>query len=215
MKKSILAATTAAMMAFGAPQAASAATIVNINTAAGTLLFVDLTTASGAALNLRNASSPYQNNNQTAYIINEGVFSGVQNFLLHFDDKPANPQGRVTGSFDILLAAGETVGSLFTATSTLISSDPASGALYSLNGNRGLENNGNGIDSIALSLLGQTATVRFDLRANQAVDNARITIIEPVVAAVPEPATWLTMLLGFGVIGFAARRQKKAGVATA
>jgi PEP-CTERM motif len=209
MKKSILAATTAAMMAFGAPQAASAATIVN------TLLFVDLTTASGAALNLRNASSPYQNNNQTAYIINEGVFSGVQNFLLHFDDKPANPQGRVTGSFDILLAAGETVGSLFTATSTLIASDPASGALYSLNGNRGLENNGNGIDSIALSLLGQTATVRFDLRANQAVDNARITIIEPVVAAVPEPATWLTMLLGFGVIGFAARRQKKAGVATA
>jgi hypothetical protein len=32
---------------------------------------------------------------------------------------------------------------------------------------------------------------------------------DPPTTAVPEPATWATMLLGFGAIGFAARRRRK------
>ena len=35
------------------------------------------------------------------------------------------------------------------------------------------------------------------------------------VAGVPEPGTWATMLLGFGIIGFALRRSKRAHVSIA
>jgi hypothetical protein len=35
------------------------------------------------------------------------------------------------------------------------------------------------------------------------------------VGAVPEPSTWAMMLIGFGGIGFAMRRQKKDALATA
>jgi hypothetical protein len=35
------------------------------------------------------------------------------------------------------------------------------------------------------------------------------------VGAVPEPSTWAMMLIGFGAIGFAVRRQKRAALATA
>lgn len=35
---------------------------------------------------------------------------------------------------------------------------------------------------------------------------------DPVAGGVPEPASWLTMLLGFGVIGFAMRDRKRATV---
>jgi hypothetical protein len=35
----------------------------------------------------------------------------------------------------------------------------------------------------------------------------------PSSAAVPEPSTWVMMLLGFGAIGFAARRRRALAVA--
>jgi hypothetical protein len=35
-----------------------------------------------------------------------------------------------------------------------------------------------------------------------------VTTIQGQVAAVPEPATWAMMLLGFGAIGFASRRRR-------
>lgn len=81
---------------------ASAATIVNIGTTAGSLTLVDLVAATGSALNLVNASSPYQNNLNRAFIFNEGIFGRLQSFLLHFDDAPGNPQGRVTPGFALM-----------------------------------------------------------------------------------------------------------------
>lgn len=45
----------------------------------------------------------------------------------------------------------------------------------------------------------------FDTAGNPAWVFARFT----PAAAVPEPATWATMLFGFGVIGFAMRRMRK------
>lgn len=39
--------------------------------------------------------------------------------------------------------------------------------------------------------------------------NGRLTISPVAVAAVPEPATWAMMLVGFGGIGFAMRRRSK------
>lgn len=38
--------------------------------------------------------------------------------------------------------------------------------------------------------------------------NGQLTI-SPVVAAVPEPATWAMMILGMGAVGFAMRRRQK------
>lgn len=210
MKKTALSSFIVAGLAFAAPQSASAATIVNISTTAGSLSLVDLTKATGAGLNLVNASSPYQNNLQQAFIFNEGVFGRLQSFLLHFDDAPGNPQGRVTGRFGIQLSPTETLGAVLQTSAQLIASDPANGALYSGNGNRGLETNGSGIDSLTVTLNGLLATVNFDLRANQALDNVRFQIIQ--AAAVPEPATWVMMLAGFGMIGLATRRNRRVRV---
>ena len=207
MRSRIFSALSLAGLMFAAPQAANAATIVNINTTAGSLNFVDLTTVSGSALNLVNASSPYQNNLQRAFIFNEGIFGRLQSFLLHFDDAPGNPQGRVTGSFGIQLAAGEMLGTAIQTSVQLIATDPANGVVYSTNGNRGLEANGNGADFLSVTLNGLLATVNFDLRANQALDNARFQITQ--AAAVPEPSTWAMMMIGFGAVGAAARSSRR------
>ena len=56
-----------------------------------------------------------------------------------------------------------------------------------------------GDDSQAVSFNMDSATNAFE------IDNIAIN-------AVPEPATWAMMLLGFGAIGIATRRQRKIGV---
>lgn len=210
MKTPLVSSLIFAGLAIAAPPAASAATIVNISTTAGSLTLTDLTKATGAALNLVNASSPYQNNLQRAFLFNEGIFGRVQSFLLHFDDAPGNPQGRVTGRFGIALAPGERLVNVLQTTAQLIATDPANGALYSTNGNRGLDANGNGTDSLSVTLSGLLATVNFDLRANQALDNVRFQVAQ--AAAVPEPATWLMMIAGFAMIGRQLRRKRQLRV---
>jgi len=53
------------------------------------------------------------------------------------------------------------------------------------------------------------AGLSFDI-ANGSVDTvSQIRIGQAVAAAVPEPATWGMMLLGFGAIGFAMRRKRR------
>ena len=37
--------------------------------------------------------------------------------------------------------------------------------------------------------------------------------IESTLAAIPEPQTWAMMIVGFGAVGFAARRQRKLATA--
>ena len=39
--------------------------------------------------------------------------------------------------------------------------------------------------------------------------------LAPGVAAVPEPGTWMMMIVGFGAVGFAARRRKSMALVTA
>ena len=58
---------------------------------------------------------------------------------------------------------------------------------------------------------GQTYQIRFSevdnqLFLNQGVDNVSILA---TISGVPEPSTWAMMLIGFGAIGFAMRRQKR------
>ncbi len=64
------------------------------------------------------------------------------------------------------------------------------------NGQNKFTLSGNGITSLAYTF-------------NPGVDTAKQFRVEGVSPAVPEPATWAMMLLGFGVLGFGMRRRSK------
>lgn len=51
----------------------------------------------------------------------------------------------------------------------------------------------------------------FDDQPQNADDNHDDIIIR-VTAAIPEPATWAMMIAGFGLVGFAVRRQRRNGL---
>jgi hypothetical protein len=81
--------------------------------------------------------------------------------------------------------------------------------------------------TVSLALLGSMGFAPEDFafslwsrtRVNPALDgtNAEIADFLPssmVARTVPEPATWLSMLMGFGVIGSVMRRSRKARPAT-
>lgn len=53
-----------------------------------------------------------------------------------------------------------------------------------------------------------------DLRPSKdvVIDQVYIIAGNPPVPGVPEPATWALLLAGFGMVGFAARRRKLAGI---
>lgn len=53
------------------------------------------------------------------------------------------------------------------------------------------------------------------INARFTTGNANLSPVVDVPGAVPEPATWALMLLGFGGIGFAMRRKRTAALATA
>jgi hypothetical protein len=53
-------------------------------------------------------------------------------------------------------------------------------------------------------------TVSFDIKAKTPGDSFRV-----ITAAVPEPATWGMLMVGFGMVGFAARRRNRSVSVTA
>lgn len=68
---------------------------------------------------------------------------------------------------------------------------------------------GPGDQSAGSANLMNTATIRFDLPTNVTMTSASGKFLSAAASnsAVPEPATWMTMILGFGVIGYALRRK--------
>lgn len=60
---------------------------------------------------------------------------------------------------------------------------------------------GNYVYSFGSGLSADTFTIR--------VDSTPLVVIPPVAGAVPEPAGWAMMIIGFGAIGFAVRRRNK------
>jgi hypothetical protein len=75
-------------------------------------------------------------------------------------------------------------------------------------------------DSLAQTVsttIGASYTLKFSLSNSAAGPNGlRIFATDPAaIGAIPEPSTWLMMLLGFGAIGVAVRRRKHPYAATA
>ena len=75
-------------------------------------------------------------------------------------------------------------------------------------------------DTLSTSLnttIGQAYTLRFDLAmfGNSGNGTRVSTGVLAQAGAVPEPATWAMMLLGFGAIGWQMRRQRKPMLQTA
>ncbi len=61
-----------------------------------------------------------------------------------------------------------------------------------------------------------SGTLQAYIRARAAgTDNVGIVIDDVSLSAVPEPATWAMMIVGFGVIGFSARRRRNVCVSFA
>jgi len=183
-----------------------AATIINPAPAGGSVL----TVGSVAAGNVFTNNSAFSSDN-IAYLLNEGTFGGVQSFLLHYDkDTTGALSGVVSGSFDVLLGAGETFSFLATSLADLLATDPANGATYqTLAGAhatiyRGLESD----DFVHYTQSGNKVSVSYKLVNGDpnALDDARIGI---TTAAVPEPAAWAMMLSGFALVGGALRLGRK------
>jgi hypothetical protein len=78
-----------------------------------------------------------------------------------------------------------------------------------------LNNNGNGI-GFASDYYGfsrATADISYIKLSNSDIGARNLSYVASVVGAVPEPASWAMMLIGFGAIGLAMRRRKPTGVA--
>jgi hypothetical protein len=77
-----------------------------------------------------------------------------------------------------------------------------------------ISNNGNGygdwyLGNIDLSGLSSTDGILFHAKWNNATDGGESFFLVPA-SAVPEPATWAMMILGFGMVGFAMRRRRSS-----
>lgn len=82
----------------------------------------------------------------------------------------------------------------------------------------GLNNNGNsiGMQSGYYGFSRPTADISYVKFSNSHIGARNLSYVGPeinAVTAVPEPATWAMMLVGFAGIGFAARRRRVAPVA--
>ncbi len=195
-----------------AAQSAVAATIIPVSATNGSFSVASL----AAGDDLRNNQD--YSSNSTAYGLYEGQVGDQSSILLHYDRSGSVFQtGRVTGSFQLQLAANETLGDIFTTSFGLYNSDPSNGVEYQRDLGWGLGVTLlRGLEPGALPGFGDWInvfdngsnlyTVSYDFKNDGATqDQARFMIN---VSAVPEPATWAMMIMGFGLAGTAIRRRR-------
>lgn len=194
--------------------AANAATVLNLNPTQGALSFVDLTSAGSRNLNPGGSYSGLAD----AYIFGEGSdflptnsttnYFGIagrfaEAYLLHYDSDPG--RGLVAGSFDIQVSPGQQLLGYVTNLAGLNSTDNLAGAFYPTDPKqvRGLE--------AAHDLLNVAELGGGLYRVSYSLDNVPGTVDQArfLVAGVPEPAQWATLLAGFFLMGAAIRRRKK------
>lgn len=134
-------------------------------------------------------------------IVNLSADTVVDSFYILFDPVTTRPSSTVVGE----IIFGEDILAIITDTDDLIATDSRfgrPGVDYGTESARGLEGN----DSA--SFLDNELNVEFV--ASSPGDFIRVLT---VAAPVPEPSTWLMLLLGFGLVGGALRAQReKLGV---
>lgn len=84
---------------------------------------------------------------------------------------------------------------------------PASGTSFSSTGSNEVAG--------VLEFTGPISSLTINTTTNEYWHGFTVGFDSLATGAVPEPSTWVMMLIGFGAIGFATRRKRKAGVATA
>ncbi|MEM6826524.1 MAG: PEPxxWA-CTERM sorting domain-containing protein [Pseudomonadota bacterium] len=215
MKKTILAALAAGMAMVSAP--ASAVTTVD-GTASGStaggplapVLFEELNPVTGQNVGVDPFDLPSlfflrERTNVTvgslSSLVNLSADTVVDSFYILFDPASTNPATTLFGE----VVFGEEILAIITDTDDLEDTDSAFGlntVNYGTSDFRGLEGNDDA------SFVGNELTVEFV--ATSPGDFIRVLT---VAAPVPEPSTWLMLLLGFGLVGGALRAQReKLGV---
>ena len=202
-----------ALLAFASP--ASAAVILNFSGIQDTLTAGD---------NLTNDNGQFTSGTTPYLFLERTIVSGPTTqfvYLFHFDS-PGNNGGDVADDFQIQLDPGTNLVSILPDNNPNLTAQDAlfgvPGVIYpGPQADRGLE--GNDVFSLG-ALAGNLQTIIYDLRGNgNNIDEVRFIVshssdreVPPPPPAVPEPATWAMMILGFGMVGgFMRRRQRQAG----
>jgi hypothetical protein len=221
MRKLVL--LTAIVGAMGlATSAGATVTASNLSASTGTLTAGTLVPGD----NLTNNSSAFSSNSAhpKIYLLDEGTnaSSGEHTFLLHFDQKSL--YGLVEGSFDFNLGAGDAFADVYSDSASLLGSDDLTNGVTYQRCNacvatilRGLEPSGFPIfgDSFSISP-NQVSNPNAPLyTVNYRFQNDFLTMDEirfgfTEGGAVPEPASWALMILGFGAAGAMLRRRATA-----
>ncbi|WCL53177.1 PEPxxWA-CTERM sorting domain-containing protein [Gimibacter soli] len=98
------------------------------------------------------------------------------------------------------------------------------GSIFQFDSVQGVKNIGLGAQEFGIyhvggvnDLNGHTNLIfAFDDNGADVDDNHDdLVILAKFIAAVPEPATWLMMIMGFGLVGIAARRRERTSVSVA
>ena len=133
--------------------------------------------------------------------------SAVTAFGFNIDPDALLASSTVTGAFDVVSSGQVSQGYNLEMCFKNGSNNNCSGSP----GNQGVNmgTSGSGTISLGFSSLPDSITLSGYLTRYQGVDGSGSAVGTPV-AAVPEPATWGLMLLGFGAIGFSMRRKRRS-----
>jgi hypothetical protein len=164
---------------------ATTATTMTASTGLGTVMTAHDATSSSSAESSEYWVAVLENNNSSLTFTNTTFASASSGFYLEslylYDGKTSNSVVTITGT----LIDGSTV----TVTTTV---SKGTGETYSLSGTS--------LDGVALSAVTITTT-----QGKLAIDNIIVA-----TAAVPEPASYVMLLAGLGMMGFIARRRIQA-----
>jgi hypothetical protein len=153
-----------------------------------------------------------------------GTFGSTAGNLAHEDSQYLDLVGQGgTGSIsqDILTTPGQAYNLTFAYSHNLFTDVAFASALVSIDGLAGIVTHSSGtnadldwrIFSGGFVATGTTATLSFiNLTGGE---NEGVFLDAVSLVAVPEPSTWMMMLVGFGAIGFAMRRKGRSLLASA
>lgn len=215
MKKTVLATLAAGMAMISAPAAAVTSvdgtvnSLVNPQAPGIEAEFLEFIPFPGEQIGLDDQNAPHLFFLREKTNVNIGALSGitgldagtfVDSFYIFFD-----PINNPASSLTAEITFGREVFAIITDTASLNATDDAFGndlVVYDSNSFRGLEGN----DSA--SFVQGTGNLSVSFVATSPGDYIRV-----LTSAVPEPSTWLMLVLGFGLIGGALRAQReKLGV---